>query len=210
MKKLLAIATFVLVAHLSNAATIDYSLILGKFYNVGSLVANGGLFELGTFTGYTDAAGASYFTGKDYSALSTSFVLYGDSVSTTDVNGQFYTTVDLLSTPTNTRLFAWAFSTPTASASANWSVVSGTIGGASIYDAQWLAVASTDPTVNAIEIGVTSNVLYANSNGGNALVPSTTFDPSGANLSVVPEPATSLLVALSLTTMMVFRRRNRG
>lgn len=33
---------------------------------------------------------------------------------------------------------------------------------------------------------------------------------SAVKLEAVPEPATSLLVALGLTTVMVFRRRNRG
>ena len=207
MKKLLTVVCLVLFAHLSNAAFVDYGLTLGEFDNVGSLLINGGRFELGTFTGYTDGAGASYFTGKTYTDLRTSYVLYGDSVSTTDTAGQFYTTVNLLTTPTNARLFAWAFSTTTASSSANWSIVSGTIGGATAYDPLWLAVASTDSTVNAIEIGVTSNVLYANSNPGNTLAPSIVYDPSGANLSVVPEPATWALLAGSLTTVGMLRRR---
>ncbi len=194
----------------SQTASVDYGLTTGEFFNEGTRVANGaGLFELGYFTGYTDVSGLGYFSGKDYSTLRGSFNLLPDSATGVQGNdGQFYQTVDLLSTPGGTRLFAWVFGTAPASAAANWSIISGTIGGSQPSDAAWLAVAPGDPTFNYIELGTVNNVLYARSNPGNSLVPSNFYDPSGANVSVVPEPKTYFLLLIG-GAVLLWRARLR-
>ena len=89
MRKFLTLVTVLLTVQFSNAAQVDYGLTFGTFLNQGSLVISGGRFELGTFTGYTDVSGTAFFTGKDYATLRSSYVLYGDSVTTTDTSGQF-------------------------------------------------------------------------------------------------------------------------
>ena len=184
----------------SQAAFVDYGLTLGTFNNNGTTVASGsGLFELGVFTGYNDSLGTTYFTGKDYATLRGSWNAFTGSGSAIDGSGGFYVgAVDLLTTAANTRLFAWGFSTTTASPSANWSIISGTIGDSSAYGPVWLAVAPADITVNAIELGTTYNFLYANSSVGNALQ-ANSLAPSelSANLSVVPEPSTYALLTLA-------------
>lgn len=192
-------------------AQVDYGLLQGQFYNENSLVGDGdGLFELGVFSGYSDAAGTGYFSGKDYSTLRSSFTPFSTSLTAVQNNGQFYQSVDLLSTPANTRLFAWVFSTTSASSSANWTILSGTIGGSSPYDPLWLAVAPGDPTVNSIELGVISNVMYANSSPGNSLVENQTITLDGADISVVPEPGIVGLLGLGAVAVGWASRRRRG
>jgi hypothetical protein len=178
----------------ARAAFVDYGLTLGAFQNNGSVVSSGsGLFELGVFSGYDDTLGASYFTGKDYATLRNSWTAFAGSSSSMDLNGDFYVSaVDLLSTPVDTRLFAWGFSSTSPDASANWTIVSGTIGDTSAYGPVWLAVAPSDITVNAIELGTSNNTLYANSGPANSLQ-ANEVAPSelSANVSVVTEPAPS-------------------
>jgi hypothetical protein len=214
MKKtilLAAIAALVTIPSPSPAAFVDYGLTLGTFNNEGSVVASGsGLFELGVFSGYTDSLGASYFTGKDYSNLRSSWSSFAGSSSAIDASGGFYVTVDLVSTVANTRLFAWGFSTPTASEAANWTIISGEIGGTSAYAPVWLAVAPADITVNAIELGTTHNVMYANSNPGNAFQPNTVAPSElSANISVVPEPSTYALLSLAGLALGGYAARRR-
>lgn len=189
---------------------VDYGLLEGQFYNEGLLVGNGsGRFELGTFSGYSDGTGAGYFTGKDYSTLRSSFNPFASSVTSVQTDGQIFQTVDLLGTAGGTRLFAWVFSSTTASAGANWTIVSGVVGGTSSYAAAWLAVAPGDPQFNYIELGTVNNFMYANSNPGNSLQPNSFFSTEGADISVVPEPHTLPLVALSAAGLAAWRLRRR-
>jgi hypothetical protein len=140
-------------APLARCAFVDYGVTLGTFRSYSN-VAIGGFFQLGTFNGYSDLVGTAYFTGKDYSTLRAAWRPFQDSNVNIDASGGFYVgAVDLLSTPANTRLFAWGFSSSTADPEASWAIVSGVIGGTSSYDAVWLAVSPSDITVNAIEIG---------------------------------------------------------
>ena len=215
MKKtilLAAVSALVIIPSPSPAAFVDYGLTLGTFKNEGSVVADGsGLFELGVFSGYNDTLGASYFTGKNYSTLRSSWTSFAGSSSAIDASGGFYVgAVDLVTTAANTRLFAWGFSTPTASESANWTIISGEIGGSSAYAPVWLAVAPSDITVNAIELGTLHNVMYANSNAGNALQ-ANTLAPSelSANVSVVPEPSTYALLSLAGLALGGYAARRR-
>jgi hypothetical protein len=188
----------------ARAAFVDYGLTLGTFQNDSSVVASGsGLFELGVFSGYNDGLGASYFTGKDYATLRSSWTAFAGSSSAMDLSGGFYVSaVDLLSTPVNTRLFAWGFSSSTPDASANWTIISGTIGDTSAYGPVWLAVAPSDITVNAIEIGTTHNTMYANSSLGNSLQ-ANTVAPSelSANVSVVSPQTFNIQVASAAVTV---------
>lgn len=183
----------------SQGAFVDYGLTLGTFNNSGTVVPSGsGLFELGVFSGYNDTLGTAFFTGKDYSTLRSSWTSFPDSITSIDGTGGFYKTVDLLSTPVGTRLFAWGFSTAPASPSANWTIISGTIGDAGTYGPAWLAVAPADITVNSIEVGTLNNFMYANSNPGNAFQ-ANSVAPSelSANVNVVPEPSTYALLTLA-------------
>lgn len=195
-----------------QAAFVDYGLTLGTFKNNGSVVSNGsGLFELGVFSGYNDTLGQSFFTGKDYATLRSSWTSFAGSSSAIDATGGFYVSaVDLLSTPVNTRLFAWGFSSTTADSSANWSIISGTIGDAGTYGPLWLAVAPSDITVNAIEIGTTFNTIYARSNPGNAFeANSVAVSEQSANVSVVPEPSTYALLGIAGIAFGVYAIRRR-
>ncbi len=209
MKKALAtlILTSAFIFHSSNvhSASVDFGLTLGSLLNNGS-VQSGGLIELGTFSGYTDGLGLGFFTGSSYSTLRSSFTSLGSGL--TDSVGNVYETVDLGSTASNTRLFAWAFTSGSASSTANWSIISGTIGGGGDYNPMWLAVAPSDITINTIEIGVTSNVLYANSDSSNSLVAVGT--PPSANLNLVPEPSTYALMAIGGLVLFFIARRRKA
>ena len=214
MKKT-TLATIIVLAINTHAAQVDFGMTLGVVNNNGSVLANSGLFQLGTFSGYSDGVGSAYFTGKDYSTLAsafTSFSLIPPSSAPTDAGGQFYYSYDTASTAANTRLFAWAYSTTSASSSANWAIVSGTISGTGDYNNAWLAVAPDGTTVNIIELGINSNVLYAQSNVGSGFSANTFFDPNGANLNLVPEPSTYALLSLAGLALgsYVVRRRRRA
>lgn len=207
----LALVAFLSIPQLTLAQNqVDYGLLEGYFLNEGGLVDDGdGRFELGLFSGYTDGAGASYFSGKDYSTLRSSFSPFATSVTAVQLNGQIFQTVDLLGTAGGTRLFAWVFSTTAASSSGNWSVLSGVVGGVSPYDAAWLAVSPGDPNFNYIELGTTNNFMYANSNPGNNLQPNSFFSIEGADVSVVPEPGTLSLLFLGAFGVAAWRVRRR-
>jgi hypothetical protein len=193
----------------SPSAQVDYGLTLGAFISNGA-TNSGGLFQLGTFSGYSDSTGAAFFSGKDYATLQAAWQPFGGSGVNTDSVGQFYQSVDLLSTTANTRLFAWGYSTPTASPTSNWTIMSGTIGGLTIYDTVWLAPSPSAIDVNVIELGVTSNVLYAGNNAGNAIVANVVAPSEGsANISVVPEPSTYALLSLAAMALGGYAIRRR-
>jgi hypothetical protein len=211
MKRLTLSLLFAAAIH-SQGAQVDFGMTLGVVNNNGSLLANSGLFQVGTFSGYNDGLGASYFTGKDYATLSgafSAFTLSGSDPTTTDAFGNYYNSYETGSTVAGTRLFSWIYSTTTASPSANWTIVSGPIGGTSPFDAQWLAVAPLSTDVNVIELGINSNVLFAQSNPGIAFSPNTSVDPDGVNLNLVPEPSTYALLGLAGLALGGYAARRR-
>ncbi len=185
---------------------VDYGLLEGFFFNEGvQLTEDEGRFELGIFTGYSDAQGTSFFSGKDYTTLRGSFTPFASSITALQAGGQMYQPVELVGATEGTRLFAWVFSTTAASESANWTIMSGVIGGSGPTDASWFV--PTPPLIPFIELGTTGNFLYANSNPGNSLTPNE-FLPIGADISVVPEPATTYLL-IAGAAVFAWRLRSR-
>lgn len=214
MKKF-ALFAFIAVAIQGQAAQVDFGMTLGVVNNNGSLLKNSGLFQVGTFSGYNDTLGLSYFTGKDYATLAgafTSFALVGSDPTTTDAFGSYYNSYDTASTASGTRLFSWIYSTTTPLSTGNWAIISGTIGGTSSFDQQWLAVAPASTDVNVIELGINSNVFFAKSNVGSNFSPNTSVDPAGVNLNLVPEPSTYALLSLAGLALggYAMRRRSRA
>jgi len=224
MKKILAIITLAMASLAAQAAQVDLGFGTGQVTSSSLPLPNASV-ELGVFSGYTDAVGLSWFSGKDYSALRgswTSFTeLYG--ITKTDINtatagkpnnaGLFYGSYDLGSTALNTRLFAWVQNVQSPSSSATaWAVISGTINGVDSYSPMWLAPTSTVNDVNVIEAGQTVTTLFAGVNA--AIVPSTVFDNTGANLNfqlaTVPEPSVASLFALGTVGLVALRARRKS
>ena len=157
-----------------NAAQIDLGITLGSVLGAGNTVLSDARVELGTFTGYTDSSGslnASFFTGKDYTTLRASYIslplMEPTQPLVTDIAGGIYTSFDLLSTPVNTRVFAWIHSTSTASSSANWAVITGGANAAGAnayaYNPMWLAVAPSASDLNVIEAATIYSQIAASS-----------------------------------------------
>lgn len=198
----------------SQAAQVDLGLTLGRL-TTGSSILSGKAVRLGTFSSYSDASGLSYFTGKDYNTLFSAFTSFTEisspQVLVTDGLGQIYQSFDTSTTAAGTRLFAWFYDSATVTSSANWAIVSG--GGnptglnAEGYDAAWLAVAPSASDLNVIEVGTIYSQIYAESNASNALVATSLFgDPEGANIVLIPEPSTGLLVSLGLSLFVITKR----
>lgn len=195
-----------------KAAVIDIGFTLGSVEYQGTSLS-GQLIRVGTFSGYNDSTGLSWFTGKDHTTLLGSFAplsLQGTSDTSAffvDSDGlpitQFYGSYDLGSTAQNTRIFAWIYSAATTSSPA-WAVLSGTIGGSGDFNTAWLAVAPTDLTVNVIEGAVTQTVVYSSSPSG-ASISATGFD-NNANLILVPEPSTGALMMIGAAGLVALRR----
>jgi len=193
-----------------HAAQVDLGITLGTVLG-NSGVINNARVELGTFSLYTDSSGSSYFSGKDYTTLRGAFTslleVSTPQVLGTDSLGQFYGSFDTGTTGSGTRLFAWIFSTSTVSSSGAWAVISG--GGTgpndTTYNPVWLAVAPTAVDVNVIEAATTYTQIYASTPGA-SLVSSTSFDPEGANISLVPEPSTGALLMIGSVGLVALRR----
>lgn len=211
-KGFLSLAVVMAFVTFSNAAQVDIGITLGEVRGSGG-VLSGTAVRLGTFTGYSDSLGLGFFTGKDYATLIAAFVGLSnvDSSLATDVAGNYYGAFDTASTASGTRLFAWFYSTPAAQSSSNWAVVSGgnnTSGPSDgIYNPLWLAVAPAAVDVNVIEIGTIYSKIYASSGPGVAFSSNSLIDPEGANLLLIPEPASSSLLALALTVPLLRRRK---
>ncbi len=156
----------------ASAAYVDYGMTLGTLRTNGVVVASGGLFELGFFSSYDDSLGADYFAERDYSMLRSDWTVLPGSETPLNQDGLFYRSgLDTLGVAIDTRLFAWAFSSTTPEDGAAWSILSGQIGGTSVYDAPWLSLQSDNLLVMTIEIGTTNTALYKNSSPSNAMTP---------------------------------------
>ena len=199
-----------------NAAQIDLGITLGSVLGAGNTVLSDARVELGTFTGYTDSSGslnASFFTGKDYTTLRASYIslplMEPTQPLVTDIAGGIYTSFDLLSTPVNTRVFAWIHSTSTASSSANWAVITGGANAAGAnayaYNPMWLAVAPSASDLNVIEAATIYSQIAASSPGA-SIIANTSIDPEGANISLVPEPSTGALMMIGAAGLVALRR----
>lgn len=210
--KTLALATALLTfGSATHAAVVDLGFTLGVV-NYQGVTLTGQLIRVGTFTGYSDSTGASWFSGKDHSTLLGSFnplSLQGTSTtnaffedSGTPISA-YYGSYDLGSTAQNTRIFAWIYS-GTTTASPAWALLSGTIGGSGDFNTSWLAVAPSDITVNVIEAAVTQSVVYS-SNPVGASVEATGIDNNG-NLTLVPEPSTGALLMIGTVGLVALRR----
>jgi hypothetical protein len=216
MKKILTMLALTMVTLVAQAAQVDVGFTTGKVTSSSVTLPNAS-FEVGIFTGYTDTAGLGWFSGKNYDALRASWTSFAEtsspSVIKTDSVGQFYGSYDLGSTALNTRIFAWVqdAATPSSSSTA-WAVISGTIGASDIYSPMWLAPSSTATDVNVIEAGQTVTTLFAGVNA--AIVPSTAFDTTGANLNfelaAIPEPSVASLLAFGTVGLVALRVRRKS
>ena len=215
----LFLLALVLGTPLCQSATVDLGFTLGKVLS-GTTPLAGTAVRLGVFTGYNDGLGTSFFTGKSYTTLFSSFTaldLLPDNPSTLDVGsgaGTYYASyitsdsTNYANIAANTRLFAWFWDSALPSSSANWAVLSGTINGSSDYDPVWLAPAPADLSVNIIEAGVVSTTIYAKAVSQNQISAVISgLDPSSADLVLIPEPAAGSLFAFGLTSLLAFRRK---
>ena len=216
MKKILTVLALAMATLVAQAAQIDVGLTTGRVTSTSLALPNAS-FEVGVFSGYTDATGLSWFSGKDYNTLRGSWTSFAEisspSLTKTDSVGQFYGSYDLGSTALNTRIFAWVQNAATPSSSATaWAVISGTIGASDIYSPMWLAPSSTATDVNIIEAGQTVTLKFAGVNA--TIVPSSEFDATGANLNfqlaAVPEPSVASLLALGTVGLVALRARRKS
>lgn len=205
--KLMLVAVFGLISSL-KAAQVDIGITLGSVIGASGVISNARV-ELGTFTSYSDVTGLGYFSGKDYNTLRSSFTLLNnlDNSTNTDSLGNYYGAYDTASTASGTRLFAWIFSSASASSNANWAIISGggTGANASTYNPVWLAVAPAAVDVNVIEAATVYTQIYAATSGA-SLVANTTIDPEGVNISLVPEPSTGALMMIGAAGLVALRR----
>lgn len=205
--KLMLVAVFGLISSL-KAAQVDIGITLGSVIGASGVISNARV-ELGTFTSYSDVTGLGYFSGKDYNTLRSSFTLLNnlDNSTNTDSLGNYYGAYDTASTASGTRLFAWIFSSASASSNANWAIISGggTGANASTYNPVWLAVAPAAVDVNVIEAATVYTQIYAATSGA-SLVANTTIDPEGVNISLVPEPSTGALMMIGAVGLVALRR----
>jgi len=214
MKKTLTVLALALASLAAQAAQVDVGFTLGQVTSSSTVLPNAS-FEVGIFSGYSDATGLSWFSGKDYATLRASWTGFteGGSLVRTDSTGIFYGSYDLGSTPINTRLFAWIQNgaTPSASATA-WAVLSGTISGSDDYSPVWLAPSPSEVTPPVIEAATTFSRIYSGLNA--TLVPSSAQDPNGANLNfqlaAVPEPSVASLFALGTVGLVALRARRKS
>ena len=216
MKKVLTMLGLTMVTLVGQAAQVDVGFTTGKVTSSSVTLPNAS-FEVGIFSGYTDATGLGWFSGKNYDTLRASWTAFAEtsapSLVKTDSVGQFYGSYDLGSTALNTRIFAWIQNAATpSSSSAAWAVISGTIGASDIYSPMWLAPSSTEQAVNVVEAGQTVTTLFAGVNA--AIVPSTAFDTTGANLNfelaAIPEPSVASLLALGTVGLVALRVRRKS
>lgn len=202
-------ATSLLVPLAVEAAQVDIGITLGSVTGANGTILQDAKVELGIFSAYTDVAGSSYFTGKDYTTLRNSFTLLQnlDNSLVTDSAGNYYGAFDTATTASGTRLFAWIFNAASAASSTNWAVISG--GGvgpnSGIYNPMWVAVAPAAVEVNVIEAATTYTQIYASTPGA-SIVLNSSIDPEGANLSLVPEPSTGALLMIGSVGMVALRR----
>jgi len=198
----------------SQAAQVDLGLTLGTL-TTGSSILNGKAVRLGTFSAYSDASGLSYFTGKDYNTLISAFTSFTEisspQILVTDGVGQIYQSYETATTAANTRMFAWLYDSASVSSAANWVIVSGgeNTSGANngVYNPVWLAVAPTGGEINVIEIGTVYSQIYASKVVANNILASAVFDPEGANVILIPEPATGTLLSIGVGLLFALRRR---
>jgi len=202
----------------SQAAQVDLGLTLGRLTAGGSTILSGKAVRLGTFGSYSDASGLAFFTGKDYDTLFSAFTPFTEvstpQVLATDNEGQIYQSFDTGTTATNTRLFAWLYDSATVNSSANWVIISGGANATgpnnATYNPMWLAVAPTAGDINVIELATIYSQIYASKAAGNSILASNVFDSEGANIALIPEPSTGVLISFGLASLVAFRRKKQG
>ena len=64
--------------------------------------------------------------------------------------------------------------------------------------------------MNIVEIGNIYSKIYASSGPGVVLSPSSIFDPEGANIVLIPEPATISLLTMFAALHLLQRRKNNN
>jgi len=218
MKKILTIITLAMASLVAQAAQVDLGFGTGKVTSSSVALGNASV-ELGVFSGYTDATGLGWFSGKDYTTLRSSWTPFAEAAGITKTDavgtgaGLFYGSYDLGTTAINTRLFAWVHNTQAPSSlSGAWAVISGTIGASDIFSPMWVAPTPAQNEVNIIEAGQTVTTLFAGVNA--AIVPSTAFDATGANLNfelaAIPEPSVASLLALGTVGLVALRVRRKS
>jgi hypothetical protein len=192
-----------------QAAQVDIGITLGSVTGANGNILQDAKVELGVFSAYTDAAGAGYFSGKNYTTLRSSFTLLNnlDSSLVTDALGNYYGAFDTATTASGTRLFAWIFDTNDAATATSWAIVSGGGSGpnATIYNPVWLAVAPAAVENNIIEAATIYTQIFASTPGA-SIVLNSTIDPEGADISLVPEPSTGALMMIGAAGLVALRR----
>lgn len=202
----------------AQSQSIDYGMVAGFVQSPASSDVVGGGFQL---LGVTPSSGFNP-VGAGLADLLNSANMLSVSNSFTSIDvanpGQFY--VGGLSTlwstgatiANGTQLYLLASTSASFDLSSPWALVTGS-------DVGWFSPNPTDPLgASVIELSLVGNSIIAAGNGGPGVgayfgsTPGTTTSAGDANLTLVPEPSTYALLALSGLALggYVMRRRRRA